>query len=667
MKLLLLLIFITLSLQAKNREITLILPWKHQFQFAGYYVAKELGFYKKAGLNVDIKEFDSESDVAKDVSTNRYEFGVGHSFLILDKLNKYPNIVFLNAIHQSSPMVLLSKKREDLQSLSDIVGKTLMMSKEQKDGASINAMLFSEHIKQDSCIIIEPSFDPVDLINGNTDIMTSYTSNEPYTLKQKGVEYTIFDPKDHGYNFYSDILFTTKEMISEFPKDVDAFRAASLEGWKYAYEHIDEAIEIILKKYNTQSKTKQALEFEAETLRKLAFIDDVNFGDINPIRLNEITTTYRLLDLVHSSSKIDFNSFIHKQTDDFKFDKKSLEIATRDYLYYFENIYFRLFVLISFIIIFISLYFRSRMEKLLTQKTYQLELQNKIFDENISSSKSDLYGRITYVSEAFCKLTGYTKEELLSKKHNMLKSKNTPTKVYKDLWLTISTGHIWRGEFQNIKKDGSEYWVNAIISPIFDKEKNITSYESIIQDVTLKKVLESFNTRLESEVKKQTKDLEILAVTDKLTGLYNRVKIDDELLSNYNYFKEFNENFAVILLDVDHFKSVNDTHGHQIGDSVLIEITKLLTNNVRSTDTVGRWGGEEFMIICPKTELKHAYSVAQNIRKSIEAYNFARVGKLTISAGVSDIISNGNIDDLISRTDALLYNAKHSGRNLVKS
>ena len=667
MKLLLLLIFITLSLQAKNREITLILPWKHQFQFAGYYVAKELGFYKKAGLNVDIKEFDLESDVAKDVSTNRYEFGVGHSFLILDKLNKYPNIVFLNAIHQSSPMVLLSKKREDLQSLSDIVGKTLMMSKEQKDGASINAMLFSEHIKQDSCIIIEPSFDPIDLINGNTDIMTSYTSNEPYTLKQKGVEYTIFDPKDHGYNFYSDILFTTKEMISEFPKDVDAFRAASLEGWKYAYEHIDEAIEIILKKYNTQSKTKQALEFEAETLRKLAFIDDVNFGDINPIRLNEITTTYRLLDLVHSSSKIDFNSFIHKQTDDFKFDKKSLEIATRDYLYYFENIYFKLFVLISFIIIFISLYFRSRMEKLLTQKTYQLELQNKIFDENISSSKSDLYGRITYVSEAFCKLTGYTKEELLSKKHNMLKSKNTPTKVYKDLWLTISTGHIWRGEFQNIKKDGSEYWVNAIISPIFDKEKNITSYESIIQDVTLKKVLESFNTRLESEVKKQTKDLEILAVTDKLTGLYNRVKIDDELLSNYNYFKEFNENFAVILLDVDHFKNVNDTHGHQIGDNVLIEITKLLEKNVRSTDIVGRWGGEEFMIICPKTELKHAYSVAQNIRKSIEAYNFARVGKLTISAGVSDIISNGNIDDLISRTDALLYNAKHSGRNLVKS
>ncbi|MEN8302512.1 MAG: diguanylate cyclase [Campylobacterota bacterium] len=666
MKLLLLLIFITLSLEAKNREITLILPWKHQFQFAGYYVAKELGFYEKAGLNVDIQEFDLGSDVAKDVSTNRYEFGVGHSFLILDKLNKHPNIVFLNAIHQSSPMVFLSKKREDLKSLADIAGKKVMVSKEQIAGASINAMLFSEHVELDSYEVIEPSFNPVDLINGNTDIMTSYTSNEPYTLKQKGVEYTIFDPKDYGYDFYSDILFTTEEMIKETPKDVDSFREASLEGWKYAYEHIDEAIEIILKKYNTQSKTKQALEFEAETLKELAFKDDVNFGDINPIRLNEIATTYRLLDLVHSNSKVDFNSFIHKQSGDFKFDKQSLEIATRDYKYYFENIYFRLFILTFFIVIFVGLYFKSRMERLLKERTAQLELQNRIFDENISSSKTDLYGRITYVSEAFCKLTGYSKEELISKKNTLLKSEHTPKEVYKDLWLTISSGHIWRGEFKNIKKDGSEYWVKAIISPIFNKEKSVIAYESILQDITLKKVLESFNTKLESEVQKQTKELKQLAITDKLTGLYNRVKIDDELISNYNYFKEFNENFSIIILDIDLFKEVNDTHGHQIGDSVLIEMSKLLTQDVRSTDIVGRWGGEEFMIICPKTDLEHAYSLAQNIRKSIEVYNFPRVGNLTISAGISDMLSNSTLDSLVSKADTLLYDAKHSGRNTVK-
>jgi len=306
------------------------------------------------------------------------------------------------------------------------------------------------------------------------------------------------------------------------------------------------------------------------------------------------------------------------------------------------------------------------MEKLLKERTTQLELQNRIFDKNISSSKTDLYGRITYVSEAFCELTGYSKNELISKKHDIFKSENTPLKVYKDLWITISSGHVWRGEFQNFKKDGSEYWVNAIISPIFDKNKNITAYESIIQDITLKKVLQEFNKKLETEVKKQTKNLEILAVTDKLTGIYNRVKLDDELDSNFEYFKEFNENFSILILDIDHFKNVNDTHGHQVGDRVLIEITKLIIENVRTTDTVGRWGGEEFMIICPKTNTDDAYNLAQNIRRSIETHNFPRVGQITICSGVSDIISNDNLDDLVSKADTLLYNAKHSGRNMVR-
>jgi polar amino acid transport system substrate-binding protein len=238
MKLLLFLIFITISLQAQNKNVTLVLPWKHQFQFAGYYVAKELGFYEKAGLNVEIKEYDVTVNITQDVATKKYEFGVGHSFLILDKLNKHPDIILLNAIHQSSPMVLLSKKRDDLKSLSDIVGKRIMISRDQIGGASINAMLFSKDIKRGNYEVIHPSFNPIDLINSKTDLMTSYLSNEPYALEQKGVEYTIFNPKDYGYDFYSDILFTSKSMLENNPKDVDAFREASLNGWKYAYENI---------------------------------------------------------------------------------------------------------------------------------------------------------------------------------------------------------------------------------------------------------------------------------------------------------------------------------------------------------------------------------------------------------------------------------------------
>ena len=660
------LIFITISLQAQSKDITLVLPWKHQFQFSGYYVAKEMGYYKKAGLNVNIKEYDLKRDNTKDVALGRYEFGVGHSSLILDILNKKTDIILLNAIHQSSPFVLVSNKRDDIKSLHDIVGKKIMMSRDQTTTASINAMLFSEHVKQNSYEILDTSFNIIDLANGNTDFMASFSSNEPFALKEKGIEATIFDPKDYGYNFYSDLLFTSEIFLKNNKKNVDAFRDASLKGWEYEYEHIDETVELILKKYNTQGRTKEALHYEANTLKKLAFKGNVNFGNINLERVETIINTYRLLGLVNPKAKVDFKNYVYNTSSEIEFNQKSLNRLARDYFEFFNNFYFRVFIFVSLLIILIGLYFSSRMDRLLKKKTKQLELQNKIFDKNICSSKTDINGYITHVSEAFLGLTGYTRDELISHTHNILRDTQTPQKIYKDLWMTISSGHSWKGEIKNKKKDGSSYWVNAIISPIFNNDKNVIAYESIVQDVTLKKVLLEFNEKLESEVKKQTKKLEILAITDKLTGLYNRVKLDDELASNYKYFEEFSENFSMIIIDIDHFKNVNDTHGHQIGDTVLTEIAKLLKRSVRSTDIVGRWGGEEFMIICPKTDIEHAYAIAENIRKEVESYKFSRVGQITVCAGISEIVSNKNLDAMVSKADTLLYDAKHNGRNIVK-
>ena len=145
-KILVLLFLLTSLLQANKKNVTLVLPWKHQFQFAGYYVAKEMGFYEKAGLHVTLKEYDLKRDNTKDVASQKYDFGVGHSSLILDKLNKYPNIKLLSAIHQSSPLILISKKRDDITSLKNIAGKTIMMSRDQTTTASVNAMLYSEHL-----------------------------------------------------------------------------------------------------------------------------------------------------------------------------------------------------------------------------------------------------------------------------------------------------------------------------------------------------------------------------------------------------------------------------------------------------------------------------------------------------------------------------------------
>ncbi len=122
-----------------------------------------------------------------------------------------------------------------------------------------------------------------------------------------------------------------------------------------------------------------------------------------------------------------------------------------------------------------------------------------------------------------------------------------------------------------------------------------------------------------------------------------------------------------MMLDIDHFKDVNDTYGHQIGDSVLIEFANILKKHSRKTDIVGRWGGEEFIIICLDTNIQGATNLAENLRASIEEFEFSIINHKTVSIGVSEVKDTDNIKTLIKRVDDYLYKAKESGRNKVIS
>lgn len=659
MKLIFILFFLISTLLAQTKNVTLSLPWKHQFQFAGYYVAQQKGYYQQAGLKVDIKEYDFNEDYIENVASGKFEFGVAHSSVIFKRYNKYSNIILLNAIHQSSPFALLSLKYKNLE---DVVGKNIMMSSDETVGVSINAMLQSKKIPQKSYKLIKNTFKSMDLLS-YADFMPVYISNEPYILRQKNIEYFIFYPKDYGYDFYSDILFTTKEMIENNKKDVDSFRQASLMGWKYAYENIDETVDIILKYYNTQGKSKEALLHEAKTLKDLAFMDGRDFGDINPSRVQEITTTYRLLGLINQENIVQEDNFIYTTQNDLKFILK--EKATTSYFSFIYTIYFKFMLILLISILVIGIIMRIRTEKMLRAQATQLKLNNEIFNKNICSSTADINGVIISVSDALCKCTGYKRDELISKKHSIFKHKDTPEEIYKDLWMSISSGHIWQGQLKNRKKDGSEYYVDMIIYPKFDKKDVITSYETIVHDISLEKLLENFNEKLELQVKEKTRELEKLAMTDKLTGIFNRVKLDNDLETNFNYFKNFGENFSIIIIDIDNFKNVNDTHGHQVGDIILQELTHQIQKNIRSTDVLGRWGGEEFLVICSKSDMNTSYDLAEKLRKNIEEYSFSRVKKLTICAGVCDIKYANNLEKMVSYADTALYDAKHSGRNNV--
>nr|WP_232337019.1 diguanylate cyclase [Lysinibacillus timonensis] len=182
------------------------------------------------------------------------------------------------------------------------------------------------------------------------------------------------------------------------------------------------------------------------------------------------------------------------------------------------------------------------------------------------------------------------------------------------------------------------------------------------------------NDKLEEKVQERTKELEDakqrleqLANTDRLTKISNRMSLDFELDHQLLTAKTNGTSLSLILLDVDHFKAVNDKFGHQVGDMVLKETAYILKENIRKTEMVGRWGGEEFLVIAPNAERIEAMELAEYLRQQLEAHSFHEVGQITASFGVATYIEGDTHQSLLSRCDKALYHAKEKGRNLVFS
>jgi len=313
-------------------------------------------------------------------------------------------------------------------------------------------------------------------------------------------------------------------------------------------------------------------------------------------------------------------------------------------------------VAVSFLFLIIFLILRQvqnnlsdsneKLEKLVKERTKKLKEYLDIVNKYVTTSSTDLDGNITNVSEAFCRISGYSKEELIGQTHKIVRHPDVDPSIFINLWDTITQDKKWVGEIKNKKKSGEEYWVLANIDPIYSKGKKI-GYTSIRQEITDKKRVER------------------LSVTDKLTQLYNRVRLEEIFTVEIAKFHRYNTSFSIILIDIDYFKDVNDTYGHNVGDSLLKEISMLLRTSVRIEDVVGRWGGEEFIILSNNYDLAGVLYLAEKIRKRIEEYDFNIVGKKTASFGIAILNKEDTQESLIYRADKSLYHAKKTGRNRV--
>ncbi|OAI20895.1 hypothetical protein A1359_20060 [Methylomonas lenta] len=262
-------------------------------------------------------------------------------------------------------------------------------------------------------------------------------------------------------------------------------------------------------------------------------------------------------------------------------------------------------------------------------------------------------GTIEYVNPKFEEITGYAKQEVLGKNPRVLKSNEHPKEFYEHLWATLISGHTWTGEIYNKRKDGGLFWEHAAISPIMDEEGNIWKYVAVKQDVT--------------ESKKQAEMLYQQANYDILTKLPNRSCFNDRFQLAFKKISRVNKGLALMMLDLDYFKAVNDNLGHDAGDILLKQAAERMLNCVRETDAVGRIGGDEFMVLIEGYEdTTIAEEIAQRLVDELAKPFRVLNQSCVISASIGLAFFHAGINSaeaLQKNADIALYQAKNKGRN----
>ncbi len=285
-------------------KVRLQLKWQHQFQFAGYYAAQEQGYYRNAGLEVEILPARPGEDPVGQVVQGKAEFGVGSTELLLSREQGAP-VVVLAAIFQHSPLALMNLKHHGVQSIHDLAGQKVMI---EPGSAELHAYLKNEGIASDKFTLSPHSFGVQELLSGAVEAISVYVTDEPFALEAAGQEYLLYSPRAVGIDFYGDNLFTTEELVRKKPELVKKFREASLKGWEYAMQHQEELARLIYNRYSKRH-TLEHLRFEARQMAPLLQTELVEVGHMNPGRWRNIAEVYAGMGMLKRS--FDLKGFLY--------------------------------------------------------------------------------------------------------------------------------------------------------------------------------------------------------------------------------------------------------------------------------------------------------------------------------------------------------------------
>lgn len=509
---------LTLSLfpaLARSESVTLQLRWLHQFQFAGYYMALEKGYYRQAGLDVTLLEGGPQANRPIDeVLAGRADFGVTGSGVVIERMEGEP-VVALAAIMQTSPIVWITRAEDGIRSPHDLVDHTVMLMP-PPESAELLTVFLREGLPLDRVELTPSSYQLEDLLSGKVTAYDAYISNEPYFLKQQGVDYYLINPRDYGINFYGDVLVTSEQLARRQPELVERFRQASLRGWEYALSHMEETIDLIHSAY-APNKSLGHLRYEADTIRELVMPDLVQVGHMNPGRWQFIADSYRELGMARGEASLDGFLFQREQQVDY---------------------------VVALVVGVASLC---------------------------------LLGVVSFFLLRFRQMSV---------------------------------------------------------------------------------ALQDSNVRLE-----------VLATTDTLTDVKNRHGFFEQARLALSQAKRSGSPVALLMLDIDLFKSINDQYGHAAGDEALRAFGAALRAFGREHDAVGRIGGEEFAMLLVDCDRERALQVAERLLMHVRGLSI-RVPdsdlcfRFTASIGLVEV--RDSLETAQSQADQALYTAKRRGRDRIE-
>lgn len=731
-------------------KVSVQFDWKYQFEYAGYIAAKEKGFYKEAGLDVELREYAPGIDVVSEVLKRKAQYGVYNSSIVVDNGRIRP-IVLMATYLQHSPLVIVAQK--EIENPADLIGKTLMGTQNEFKHSSLSLLLAHFGVTPQNTHLIDHTFSIEPFVERRVDAMSVYRSNQLYELDRLKIPYEIIDPVEYGFVMNAGNLFTSHYEANEHAQRGEKFIEATNRGWAYANEHPGEIIDILKKKYGVK-KSHEALAFEAKIIKKLMMSDLYRIGETNSeltqrlfkqllragiLREDQKLGQFLFQDIVASAKK----SFqLSREEKNYLSRKRVIKMCVDPEWYPFEvirdgkhvgmaadvmqeferkldipielveaeswNESFQLAKKRECDILSLASATQERLKYFdftapyITLPIVMATTTDKPFIGDIATLRGAKIGAVKgyAITEKLKSLyPELTIIEVKTITEGLNKVENGEIYGYIDNLMVVSS-YIQK-EYTGVLKVSSrlDEKVELGVATRNDEPKLHDIFQKLVSqmdDLTMQRIYNRWTSAIEQvawidknkiyqalvilvlviggfgwhsfQLRRYNKKLLELSITDKLTGLYNRQKTDQILVEEHRKTQRYEGyHCSVMMVDIDFFKHVNDTQGHQVGDRILQQMADIFKTVLRKTDIVGRWGGEEFMMILPHTEVMQARKAAENLRRSVESFHFGLDFPITISIGIGELDRRHSVHENITRIDTALYDAKNSGRNRIYS